>query len=192
MLNICLFGPPGSGKGTQAAKIIENFGLIHTSTGDLFREEIKNKTELGLQLKSFIDKGELVPDKIVLRELYKTAIKHIDSKGLVFDGFPRTLLQADMLDRLLYIRRIPISLVISIDVSEKELFVRLLNRAKELGRSDDTEEVIANRLEVYKKQTFPLLNYYEKQGKLNRIEGMDTVDNVYKQIDKIISKYIKG
>lgn len=192
MFNICLFGPPGCGKGTQAAKIIEKYKLIHLSTGDIFREEIKNKTELGLTLKSYIDKGALVPDSVVLRELYKRAIEHMDSKGLVFDGFPRTLLQADMLTRLLYKRRIPISLVISIDANEKELFKRLLKRAQEQGRSDDNELVINNRIEVYKNQTFPLLNYYEKQGKLHRVEGMNSIEKVFEDIESIISKYIKG
>ena len=159
MLNLIIFGPPGSGKGTQSSRIVEKFKLIHLSTGDIFREEIQNQSPVGVIAKGYIDKGCLVPDELVLKELYRRTYRHLDAKGIVFDGFPRTLVQAEMLDKLFNKKNIPISLVLSIDVDEDELTKRLLGRAMDSGRSDDNENIIKNRLLVYKKQTMQLIDY---------------------------------
>lgn len=189
MLNLVIFGPPGSGKGTQSARIVEKYELIHLSTGDIFREEIANETPVGVIAKSFIDRGCLVPDEMVLKELYRRAYQHLDAKGLVFDGFPRTLVQSEMLDRLLVKKGIPISLVLSVDVEKDELHKRLMGRAVDSGRSDDNEQVIQKRLEVYTQQTMPLIEYYKAQGKLATINGMAPVDEVFGRICKAIDTF---
>jgi adenylate kinase len=192
MLNLVIFGPPGSGKGTQSARIVEKYELIHLSTGDIFREEIANETPVGVIAKSFIDRGCLVPDELVLKELYRRAYQHLDAKGLVFDGFPRTLVQAEMLDKLLVKKGIPISLVLSVDVDKDELNKRIMGRALESGRSDDNEQVIQKRLEVYTQQTMPLIEFYKAQGKLASISGMAPVDEVFNRICKAIETFQKS
>ncbi|NLF42829.1 MAG: adenylate kinase [Bacteroidales bacterium] len=189
MLNLIIFGPPGSGKGTQSSRIVEKFKLIHLSTGDIFREEIQNQSPVGVIAKGYIDKGCLVPDELVLKELYRRTYRHLDAKGIVFDGFPRTLVQAEMLDKLFNKKNIPISLVLSIDVDEDELTKRLLGRAMDSGRSDDNENIIKNRLLVYKKQTMPLIDYYQKQHKLCSIKGMAPVDEVFGKIATAIQSF---
>ncbi len=191
MLNIIIFGPPGSGKGTQSSKIVEKYNLTHLSTGDLLREEISKDTPLGRKVKGYIDKGLLVPDKIVLREFYCRASEHMDSPGFVFDGFPRTIVQAEALDRMLNRQNIPINLVISVEVEENELFKRMMGRAEDSGRSDDAEEIIWRRIEVYKEQTLPLLNFYTKQGKLVPINGMAPVEDVFSKISHAIDTYLE-
>jgi adenylate kinase len=191
MLNLIIFGPPGSGKGTQSAKIVDKYNLIHLSTGDILREEIKAKSKLGLKVKKYLSKGALVPDSIIIDELAKKVVKYIHSTGVIFDGFPRTLIQANMFDKMLAGKNISISLVIAIDVTEKEILTRLLGRAKNSNRDDDNKKIILNRIEVYKKQTLPLIQYYKNQKKLVSISGMANVDNVFERISKFIDNYLK-
>ena len=190
MLNMIIFGPPGSGKGTQSAKIVEKYHLTHISTGDLLRDEMKRKTTLGKEISKYIDSGMLVPDDIVIRELQHTVKKHCDRSGFVFDGFPRTLNQAEMLDNMLICNEMPVNIVVSVDVDEDELMKRLLGRAEDSGRSDDNEEVIWKRIAVYKSQSFPLISYYSKQGKLVRVNGMDPVEKVFEKITLAIDTYL--
>jgi adenylate kinase len=190
MLNLVIFGPPGSGKGTQSARIVEKYHLVHLSTGDLLREEMQKDTPLGREVKSYIDKGLLVPDEIVMKELYHVATRHEDAPGLIFDGFPRTIFQAEMLDRMLAKRNVPIDLVISVEVEEEELFRRMMGRAQDSGRSDDTEDVIRRRIEVYKNQTLPLIHYYRRQGKMVCINGMAPVDDVFGKISRAIDRVL--
>jgi len=191
MLNIIIFGPPGSGKGTQSARIVKKYHLVHLSTGDLLREEMAKDSPLGREVRSFIDKGMLVPDEIVLRELYEKASEHLSSPGLIFDGFPRTIVQAKMLDQMLESREIPVDLVLSVNVDQEELFKRMMGRAEDSGRSDDTAEIIRHRIDVYKEQTFPLIDFYKKQGKIVSINGMSPVDQVFGKITKAIDTYLE-
>ncbi len=192
MLNIVIFGPPGSGKGTQSAKIVEKYKLIHLSTGDILREEIKAKSEVGLKIREIIDKGNLVPDELVLEELSKRAEKYVSSNGFIFDGFPRTVPQSDMLDKMLAKHNISITMVLAIDVDEEELFARLMKRAVDSGRTDDNAETVRHRIEVYKNQTYPLIEHYKKQGKLFSIDGVATVDVVFQRITDAVGKLEKG
>ncbi|HET9431451.1 MAG TPA: adenylate kinase, partial [Chitinophagaceae bacterium] len=150
MFNLILFGPPGSGKGTQSEKLVEKYGLVHLSTGNLLREEIAQKTPLGLEAKSFMDKGQLVPDEVVIGMVDSCFDKHKDAKGFLFDGFPRTVAQAVALDKLLELKKTEINTVLALEVSEEELKKRLLTRGQTSGRSDDiNEEVIHKRFMVY-------------------------------------------
>ena len=190
MLNIIIFGPPGSGKGTQSAKIVEKYNLTHISTGDLLRDEMARQTNLGKEISHYIDNGMLVPDHIVIRELQHTVKKYCDRSGFVFDGFPRTLNQAEMLDNMLICNEMPVNIVISVDVDEDELLKRLLGRAEDSGRSDDNEEVIWKRIDVYKTQSFPLIAYYSKHGKLIKVNGMDPVEKVFEKIAMAIDTYL--
>ncbi|HPE34041.1 MAG TPA: adenylate kinase [Bacteroidales bacterium] len=188
MLNLILFGPPGSGKGTQSLKIAEKFNLAHISTGDIFRSEIKNKTELGIKVQSIIEKGDLVPDPLLI-EILENALNQLKGKsGYIFDGFPRTHQQAKDLDIMLEKRNDSISLVIALDVDQNEVVKRLLNRAQLEGRKDDTEEVILNRMEVYQNQTAPLISYYKKQGKFVQVNGMGSIEEIFKSISDQIQQ----
>ena len=191
MINIILLGPPGSGKGTQAEMLIKRYDLVHLSTGDIFREEIKNGTPLGLLMKDLINRGELVPDNVVLKELYRRALMHRNAKGIIFDGFPRTTKQAQMLDLLLRKKKKPISMVVYLNVPEDELFKRILIRGKLTGRMDDTEEVIKNRIRVYKEVTEPLVEYFRQQHKLIEVNGFREIDAVTKSIAVAIDQYIE-
>ncbi len=191
MLNIIIFGPPGSGKGTQSAKIVEKYNLVHLSTGDLMREEIARDTPLGREVKKYIDKGKLVPDEIIMRELYEKASEHLDAPGLIFDGFPRTIVQAEMLDQMLEKHKMRIDVVLSVEVSEEELFQRLMGRAEDSGRSDDTAEIVLHRIEVYKEQTLPLIDFYQKQGKIVSINGMSPVEEVFGKITTAVDTYLE-
>ncbi len=191
MLNILIFGPPGSGKGTQSLKIVDKYDLIHISTGDILRKEITDKTEIGLLAKKYIDRGNLVPDKVVLKIIYQKLLQEKDSKGFVFDGFPRTIYQAEILDRLLRIKMMPILLVISIEVQEQELFKRILGRAENSKRSDDNKQTISNRIDVYRKQTLPLIEYFKIQGNFFAINGMADIDTVFKRITDVIDNYLE-
>lgn len=189
MFNLILFGPPGSGKGTQSERIVERFGLIHLSTGNLLRQEISDKTPLGMEAKNFIDKGQLVPDEVVIGMIDTCLEKHPDAKGFLFDGFPRTIAQAEALDKLLALKKTAITKVVALDVSEDELVRRLLERGKTSGRSDDTDEaVIRRRFAVYKGETEPVAHHYDKQNKLERIPGEGSVEDIFRQISSIMEK----
>jgi adenylate kinase len=192
MINLVIFGPPGSGKGTQSARIVEKYDLTHLSTGDLFREEMENQTPLGKEVSKYIDRGLLVPDDIVLKMLFRHASDDLETTGLIFDGFPRTIIQAKALDALLEERDIPVNLVISVEVDEEELYKRILGRSEDSGRSDDSEDIVRQRLDVYKQQTMPLLDYYKKKGKVAAINGMDNVDKVFEKISYAIDTYMKN
>lgn len=182
MFNLILFGPPGSGKGTQSVKIAEKYQLKHVSTGDILRNEIKNETELGLRVKDIIEKGELVPDELLIQILHSVMDKNKDVNGFIFDGFPRTIVQAEALDELMGSIGVQISKVISLDVADEEVIARLLKRAEIEGRKDDNEETINNRLSVYKNQTSPLLDYYAKQNKLFKVDGVGSIDEIFDSI----------
>jgi adenylate kinase len=187
MFNLILFGPPGSGKGTQSEKIVERFGLIHLSTGNLLRQEIADKTPLGLEAKNFMDKGQLVPDEVVIGMIDSCLEKHSDARGFLFDGFPRTAAQAEALDKLLALKKTSITKVIALDVLEEELIRRLLKRGETSGRSDDTsEEVIRKRFLVYKNETEPVADYYKEQGKFIAIKGIGTVEEIFEALSTSI------
>jgi adenylate kinase len=192
MFNLILFGPPGSGKGTQSEKIVEKFGLIHLSTGNLLRQEIAEKTALGLEAKNFIDKGQLVPDEVVIAMISSCIEKHHEAKGFLFDGFPRTVAQAEALDKLLSLKKTSITKVIALDVIEEELIKRLLKRAETSGRTDDTEEVIRKRFAVYKDETEPVADHYKQQEKFDMITGIGTVDEIFKAISTLTEVEIKS
>lgn len=187
MFNLILFGPPGSGKGTQSEKIVERFGLIHLSTGNLLRQEILDKTALGIAAKNFMDKGQLVPDEVVIAMIDSCLEKHADAKGFLFDGFPRTIAQAEALDKLLTLKKTSITKVIALDVIEEELITRLIKRGATSGRSDDTnEEVIRKRFLVYKNETEPVAYYYKQHGKFEIIKGIGTVEEIFEALSLVI------
>jgi adenylate kinase len=191
MVNIVLFGPPGSGKGTQSEKIVEKFGLVHLSTGNLLRQEISDKTPLGVEARNFMDKGQLVPDEVVIGMIDTCLEKHPHAKGFLFDGFPRTVAQAEALDKLLSLKKTAICKVLALEVSEDELIKRLLKRGETSGRSDDTnEEVIRKRFAVYKGETEPVAAYYKTAGKLVRIKGEGSVDQIFDSLSSCISDEI--
>jgi adenylate kinase len=192
MFNLILFGPPGSGKGTQSEKLVDKYGFVHLSTGNLLREEIANKTLLGTEAKNFMDKGQLVPDEVVIGMIDNSLDHHKDAVGFLFDGFPRTVAQAEALDKLLKLKDSGIALVIALEVSEEELVKRLLNRGKTSGRSDDTDElVIRKRFAVYLKETEPVAGHYKKEKKFQGIKGEGTVDEIFKNICAAIDKKMK-
>ena len=186
MLNIVIFGAPGSGKGTQSARIVEKYGLNHISTGDVLRAEIKNGTELGKTAKGYIDNGQLIPDALMIDILASVFDSFKDSKGVIFDGFPRTTPQAEALKKMLSERGHKIAAMIELAVPEDELMARLINRGKESGRSDDNEETIKKRLNVYHTQTAPLIDWYEKEGIHHHIEGLGTVDEIFARVCNVI------
>jgi adenylate kinase len=190
MYNLILFGPPGSGKGTQSARIAEKYNLVHTSTGDIFRKEIRNGSPLGLKVQGIIEKGELVPDDLLVDILRAALKRSADSTfdGFVLDGFPRTIRQAEDLDMLLKETGVTVSLVLALDVNEEEVVTRLLKRAQQEGRKDDTEDVIRNRMKVYHAQTHPLMEYYAKQGKFVSLHGVGSIDDIFADICKVIDK----
>lgn len=192
MYNLILFGPPGCGKGTQSDKLVEKYGLVHLSTGNLLRQEIKDKTPLGLEAKSFIDKGQLVPDEVVIGMVDSYFDQHKDAKGFLFDGFPRTVAQAKALDKLMELKKTEIGKVLVLDVNEEELIKRLVLRGKTSGRSDDADENIQrNRQEVYKKETLPVAAYYSKSGKVARVDGMGSISEIFDRLSFHIDKKIK-
>lgn len=189
MLNIILFGPPGSGKGTQSELLVKKYNLFHISTGDIFRAEIKGKTDLGTEAKSYIDKGELVPDSVTINML----AKHVDAaiksgvKGFIFDGFPRTIPQAEALDTMLTARNTELSAVLALHVNDDELRSRLLERGKTSGRADDTNmETINNRIQVYKDETSPVASHYEAQNKLFKIEGVGEIKAIFNRLSSVL------
>ena len=187
MLNLILFGPPGSGKGTQSEKLIEKYGLVHLSTGNLLRAEIANRTDLGLAAKNFMDKGQLVPDEVVLGMIACALDANVHANGVLFDGFPRTVPQSEALDAMLNQRGSEISLVLALEVGEEELVKRLLNRGKTSGRSDDNEEVIRARIEEYENKTAAVARHYEKLGKVVHMKGEGSVDEIFQSLVKHIN-----
>jgi len=188
MLNLIFFGPPGVGKGTQAAKVAKKYNLIHISTGEILRDEIKRETELGLQVKDFLDRGALVPDELLIDILESVFDNHKGVKGFVFDGFPRTLPQAEALDKIMDRKRYHLKRVLSLDVPIEELLERLVKRAREQGRTDDTEEVIKKRLLVYHKHTKPLVNYYQRKGIYTEIYGVGNIEEIFQELCRIIDQ----
>jgi adenylate kinase len=187
MLNIVLFGPPGAGKGTQSERLIEKYGLVHLSTGDIFRANIKGETELGKLAKSYMDQGQLVPDEVTINMLRSEVEKHSDPKGFIFDGFPRTNAQAGALDNLLSEMGTSISIMLALEVEESELKVRLAKRAEVSGRADDADpKIIANRIKVYNDETSPVKDFYMNQGKYVGIDGIGSIDEITERLNKAI------
>ena len=184
MLNIVIFGAPGSGKGTQSELIIKEYGLDHISTGDVLRSEMKNETELGKIAK---EKGQLVPDELIVDMLAKVLDSKVNSKGVIFDGFPRTIPQAKALKEMLNKRGTDVSVMLNLQVEEEELINRLLERGKVSGRSDDNLETIKSRLDVYHKQTAPLADYYIGEGKHVAIKGMGTIEEIFGRIKDAVN-----
>lgn len=186
-LNLVLFGPPGAGKGTQSAFLIERFGLVHLSTGDLLRAEIKAETELGLAAKELMDRGDLVPDHIVIGMIRNKIEAHHEAKGFIFDGFPRTKAQAEALDGMLNAKSEPIVAMLALEVPEQELVKRLLGRGATSGRSDDQDEaIIRNRIREYENKTAPLKDYYGAQGKFKGIDGVGSLGEITERLVKAI------
>ncbi|MBX2930123.1 MAG: adenylate kinase [Saprospiraceae bacterium] len=180
MINLILFGPPGSGKGTQAAKLVERYNLLHISTGDLFRYELSHNTPLGILARSYMDKGELVPDEVTIGMLRNKVEAHPEVDGYIFDGFPRTTPQAEALDALLAERGQSISRLIMLDVPEEEVVNRLLARGKDSGRADDINaEIIRNRFTVYQKETAQVFDFYAAQGKSAKIHGVGSIEDIF-------------
>lgn len=190
MFNLILFGPPGSGKGTQSANIVAKYGLIHLSTGDLLRAQIAAETPLGLEAKLIMEKGELVPDNVVIGMINDVMSYNKDAKGFLLDGFPRTVAQAEALDQLLAYSNEKVNLFISLLVDEDELLKRLLNRGLTSGRPDDrNEEVVKDRIKEYHKKTTAVANYYKESGIVEEIKGVGSVEEIFDQISKAIDAH---
>lgn len=180
MFNLILFGPPGSGKGTQSEKLIDRYGLKHLSTGDLLRSEIARQTTLGLEAKKFMDQGQLVPDAVVIGMISSALDQNPEAKGFLFDGFPRTSAQAEALDQLLEQKRTSIAVMLALDVSEEELVKRLLKRGETSGRSDDTnEQVIRARITEYHNKTAAVADYYQRFDKVRLVKGEGSIDDIF-------------
>ena len=188
MLNIVIFGAPGSGKGTQSEKIVEKYGINHISTGDVLRAEIKNGTELGKTAKSYIDQGQLIPDDLMIDILASVFDSFEDSKGVIFDGFPRTIAQAEALKKMLAERGQDVTVMVDLEVPEDELMTRLIKRGKDSGRADDNEETIKKRLHVYHSQTAPLIDWYKNEKKYQHINGLGTMDGIFADICEAVDK----
>jgi adenylate kinase len=187
MFNIILFGPPGSGKGTQSQFLIIKYGLKHLSTGDLLRNEIAQQTPLGIEAKNFMDKGQLVPDEVVIGMISTALETYPDAEGFLFDGFPRTDTQAEALDKLLHLKKTSIAVMLALDVSEEELVKRLLFRGQSSGRSDDINEtVIRSRIQEYENKTKPVADYYKQFNKVVHINGEGNVDEIFSLLSKEI------
>ena len=179
MLNLVLFGPPGAGKGTQAARLVEKYHLVHLSTGDIFRSNIKEGTNLGQLAKSYIDKGALVPDEVTIGMLEAEVNSNSNAKGFIFDGFPRTSAQAEALDDFLNSKGTEVSSMLALEVDKNELITRLLERGKSSGRADDQDtSIIKNRIQVYEDETAVLKTYYANQNKFIGIEGVGSIESI--------------
>ncbi len=192
MLNLILFGPPGSGKGTQALKLVEQYQLIHISTGDLFRYEMKNNTHLGTRAKEYMTKGELVPDEVTIGMLENRLDQSPDARGFIFDGFPRTIPQAEALDALLGDRNTSITGLVALEVPDSEIIERILMRSKTSGRPDDNNtEIVKNRILVYRAETKPVYSYYNAQEKSRTVDGLGTIEEVFdrlcSEIDAVVT-----
>ena len=191
MLNLILFGKPGSGKGTQASLIKNKYNLVHISTGDVFRKNMTNKTDLGMLAKGYMEKGELVPDEVTVNMLKEELEDHLPCEGFIFDGFPRTSYQAEKLDALLTKYSLNIHLTIALDVDNETLIKRLLNRGKSSGRADDqSEDKINKRLQEYDKKTKPLIEFYTKQNKYKSINGIGEMDDITTRIVNLLDNYL--
>lgn len=191
MTHIILFGPPGAGKGTQAERIRDNYNFLHISTGDVFRYNIKNETELGKRAKSFIDRGELVPDDVTIKMLAGEMQQADDKNGIIFDGFPRTKAQAKALDDLLNEQNEKIDALISLDVDDNILIERLKERGKTSGRKDDADEnVIKNRIQVYYTETEVVKAHYDEQNKLHKVDGVGDIEDITKRLNNVIDQLI--
>lgn len=187
MINIVLFGAPGCGKGTQAQRLKEHYGIDHVSTGEVIRDEIRRGTELGRSMESYIKEGKLAPDSIVIGMIANYVADHLDAKGSIFDGFPRTTVQAEEFDKILAKHGLKVDIMVDIHVPEEELVCRLLLRGKDSGRADDaSEEVIRERLAVYHKQTAVVADYYAAQGKYASVNGVGTMDEVFDRIATVV------
>lgn len=187
MLNIVIFGPPGSGKGTQSENLIKKYSLAHVSTGDLLRKEISTNTQLGYLAKQHMDKGELVPDEIIIG-MIDNFMDKLDRKtnGVIFDGFPRTVEQAKALKETLQSYKTDVTVMLNLEVPEDELVTRLIERGKTSGRSDDNLETIKKRIEVYNEQTKPVMHFYKAEGKLATINGVGSIDSIFEAISKAV------
>ncbi len=193
MFNLILFGPPGSGKGTQSEKLIARFGLKHLSTGDILRSEIRNGTALGLEAKNLMDQGQLVPDAVVIGMIRTALENNPDAKGFLFDGFPRTNAQADALDALLSEKNTSIHIVLALQVSKTELVKRLLNRGLTSGRTDDVNEsIIGSRIEEYERKTAAVADHYKKFNKVVFISGEGSVGDIFAKLSKEIEERVAG
>jgi adenylate kinase len=189
MFNIILFGPPGSGKGTQSLNLIRKYGLKHLSTGDLLRSEIALQTPLGIEAKNFMDKGQLVPDEVVIGMISTALETNPDVTGFLFDGFPRTDAQAEALDKLLDLKKTSIAVMLALDVSEDELIKRVLHRGKSSGRSDDVDEtIIRSRIREYENKTKPVADYYRRFDKVVHIKGEGSVHDIFELLCEEIDK----
>jgi adenylate kinase len=189
-LNIVLFGPPGAGKGTQSALLVSKFNLVHLSTGDIFRFNIKNETALGLLAKSYMDKGNLVPDEVTINMLEAEVEKNKEAHGFIFDGFPRTIPQAQALDTFLQSKKQEITLMLALIVPEEELVKRLMLRGAESSRADDKDEqIIKNRIKVYNEQTAVVAGYFEKQGKYAEIKGLGEIEEIFNNLSTAIDAF---
>ena len=191
MFNLILFGPPGSGKGTQSEKLIAKYGLKHLSTGDLLRSEITNSTALGLAAKGFMDKGQLVPDEVVIGMISSALENNPEAKGFLFDGFPRTAAQAEALDKLLDLKNTSIGVMLALEVSEEELVKRLLKRGETSGRSDDTNEaIIRARITEYQNKTTAVADYYKNFDKVVMIKGEGSITDIFDRLSKEVDERI--
>ncbi len=191
MIQLILFGPPGSGKGTQAKFLVESYGLIHISTGDLFRYEMGNDTPLGKEAKSYISKGELVPDSVTIGMLKNKVNQHPDAKGFIYDGFPRTIPQAEALDEFLASNGSSITSLLSLTVGDEEIVHRIKQRGQTSGRADDlNEDIIRNRIAVYKENTAEVFDYYNAKGKALPIDGMGTIDDIAARLKDAVGNSI--
>lgn len=189
MLNIVLFGPPGAGKGTQSERLVRQYDLVHLSTGDVFRSNIKGETELGKLAQRYMDEGNLVPDEVTIKMLEEEVNKHPDAAGFIFDGFPRTIPQANALDDFLASKESEVDMMLSLEVDEKELRSRLKERAEISNRPDDAKpEVIQKRIDVYREETEPVKEYYRKRDKLAEVNGVGSIDGVTQRLFQMVDQ----